>query len=335
MGKILITGYTTRMFGSKQVRGDYITFSYLLEEILKEMGHEVERRKVRIGEDLKWRYHYAFCGVAPLSSMTSGQVPQTHYAMEEMERKHAVYADDWSFCGYGSSVRYALERWQKYLTYKQFGVDSSFLMDTQRNLTKIVKADRVEFNAPVLAPMFPWGDHDFLMRDNYIAKLWTIDPSAWVKFPNVTCQTFHNRKKQWVMAALSDHTRWANKQGFVLPVYYVGNKRMGDGFVLTEDQTVQLFANSFGVLACGYPSAGSGWWRTRYLNAAWAETLVYTDKRDQLIMGDAFSGSPDFFENIRTSGDYDSIVTGQREWLEANISKKEEVMQTLERLMKS
>jgi hypothetical protein len=311
---------------------DYVTFSYLLVEILREMGHKVDHRKVTVGEELDYVYDFAFCGVAPLSSMTSGRVPETHWAIDCMEGKHAVYADDWSFCGFGKSVKGALNNWDKYLKYKNFSHTPVQLDDTFLSLQSMVENESRFSNGFVLAPMFPWGDHDFLMKDNYEARLVTVDPSAWVKYPTVDIPTFAEKKKQWVMAALSDHSNWVKKQGFKLPVQYIGNKRMGVE-VLSESKTVQRFADSYGVLACGYPSAGSGWWRTRYLNAAWAESLVYCDLADQRIMDAPYQWTSSALEGLDYEG-YVSIVQDQNEWLRGNISKKEEVFETLERLMK-
>jgi hypothetical protein len=134
------------------------------------------------------------------------------------------------------------------------------------------------------------------------------------------------------MAALSDHSSWVKKQGFKLPVQYIGNKRMGVE-VLSESKTVQRFADSYGVLACGYPSAGSGWWRTRYLNAAWAEGLIYCDRKDALTMGDPYCNTLNYVESLSENG-YTNLVYEQNGWLRNNISKKEEVFETLERLMK-
>lgn len=333
--KILITGYTTRMFGSTRIRGDYLTFSFLLEDILKEMGHEVHRRQVTIGEELAYVYNYAFCGVAPLNSMTSGKVPETHYVMDQMKGHHAVYADDWSFCNFGDSVRYALKNWERYLKYKNFSYTPEQLEKTKDHIESMIKMYVAGNNAPVLAPMFPWGDHQFLMRNNYNANLITVDPSAWIKYPSLTIPTKKGKITQWVMAALSNHSAWVKKQGFTFPVKYVGNKRMGDGLVLCETDTVKLFANSFGVLSTGYPSAGSGWWRTRYLNAAWAESLIYSDPKDADVMGDAFQGTPELFETSLHLPRYDEIVNEQRIWLEEHISKKEEVIAVLDKLIKS
>ncbi len=332
--KILITGYTTRMWNSPRIQGDYLTFSFLLEDILREMGHEAHRRLVTIGEEIDYVYNYAFCGVAPLSSMTSGKVPETHYVMDAMRGRHAVYADDWSFCSYGNSVRYALERWQKYIDYKKFGYPPEQLEDTRLSLEGMMNMYMAGNNAPVLAPMFPWGDHQFLMRDNYNANLITVDPSAWIKYPSIRVPPKRKKVTQWVMAALSNHTSWVKRQGFSLPVLYVGNKRMGNGTVLSESDTVRLFANSFGVLSTGYPSAGSGWWRTRYLNAAWAESLIYSDSRDAAIMGDAFKGSAAGFESTLHLPSYDERVNEQRIWLENNISKKDEVIAVIDKLIR-
>lgn len=332
--RILITGYTTRMFGSDRVQGDYITFSYLLEAILKSMGHAVERRKVTVGEELQYVYDFAFCGIAPLSSMTSGRVCETHYAMDTMEERHAVYADDWSFCGFGGSVRYTLDRWGKYLAYKKFPFESDVLEETRKSLENMMSVHSDLTNAPMLAPMFPWGDHQSLMKDNYLTKLVTVDPSQWLNFPTIEIPKPFDKTRQWVMAALSDHTRWVKKQNLKLPVKYVGNKRMEGTEVLNETDTVKLFANSYGVLSTGYPSAGSGWWRTRYLNAAWAETLIYSDPRDAEVMGKPYQGDATHFESFLSESHYEIAVQEQNDWLQRNISTKDTVKIILERLIK-
>lgn len=329
--KILITGYTTRMHGSTRIQRDYLTFSYLLEDILKEMGYDVERRKVAIGEKIAYNYGFAFCGVAPLNSMTSGMVPETHYVLDQMQGSCAVYADDWSFCSYGDSIRGALNDWGKYLQYKKFPYPTEILDSTRASLEQIESTTLAGNNAPVLAPMFPWGDHNFLMRNNYNAKLFTVDPSAWVKYPRVSVYPKKDRKPEWVMAALSDHSAWIKKQKFSIPVYCIGNKRKNE--VFTEDDTIRIFAKYFGVLSTGYPSKGSGWWRTRYLNAAWAETPIYSDPADAAIMGPYYRGSAAEFESEMYLPAYDQRVEGQREWLHANLEPKEKVIETIKKLL--
>jgi len=310
-----------------------MTFAFLLPEILKSMGHDVDVRKVMIGEELYTKYDFAFCGVCPLSSITAGNVPETHYVMDVMPHRHAIWADDWSFCGFGDSVRYTLNKWDKYLLYKKFKYSPEIIEKTRLSFENMM--DFEEFhNAPVLAPMFQWGDHQFLMRDNYKAKLVSIDPSPWVKYPTIKQYSPDEKIKQWVMAALSDHSRWVNKQGLKLPVLYCGNKRMEGTQVHTEDYTIQLFAKSFGVLSCGYPSAGSGWWRTRYLNAAWAESLVYSDSKDAAVMGKPYQGEASYFENVGTGHEYEVLVGAQNDWLQRNIVPEDTTKRKLERLMK-
>jgi hypothetical protein len=331
--RILITGYTTRMFGSDRVQGDYVTFSLVLERILRGMGHQVERRKVKIGDEIAGVYNYAFCGVAPLSSMTSGQVPQTHYVMDMMTNRHCVYADDWSFCNYGNSVRYTLDRWGKYLDYKKFSCDFEQLDMLRGSLDNMMSMTLAGNNAPVLCPMFPWGDHSFLMKGNYNANLITVDPSAWIRYPTVDVYPRGVRTTQWVNAALSDHSSWIRKQGFNFPIYHVGNKRQENAIVLPESEVVKLFGRSFGVISVGYPSAGSGWWRSRYLNAAWAETPIYSDVLDQAIMGEAYRGSSATFEAELHRDAWNQRVRGQIDWLEKSISRKDEVESRLQGMM--
>jgi hypothetical protein len=330
-----MTGYTTRMFGSQKIKGDYITFSYLLEDILKSMGHTVDRRKVDVKEKfLSNDYDFAFCGVAPLGSIGSAHVVETHHVLDTMTGRCAVYADDWSFCGYGTSIKRMLNRWPQYLAYKKFPYDRLIIEKTKKSLELMISVTDEGNNAPVLAPMFPWGDHKFLMNGNYLAKLWTVDPSKWVRFPTVDISEPKDRKRQWVMAALSDHSRWIDKQKFKLPIKHVGNKQVIDSKLLSENDTVRLFASSFGVLSCGYPSAGSGWWRTRYLNAAWAEAIVYSDPRDAEIMGIPYRGTAEFFENIVSEFEYLEIASAQASWLNSHISDPQVTMSIMERLMK-
>lgn len=332
--RILITGYTSRMVGSNRVRGDYLTFVYLLEDMLNALGHQVERREVKIGEALMYNYDYAFLGVAPLNSISAARVPETHYVMEQLPGRHCIYADDWSFCGFGDSVRYGLKRWNDYLKYKNYPYSEHIMEATKESLRVMATVTVGGNNAPVLAPMFKWGDHEFLMRDNYHANLIWLDPSAWVKFPTTNIPTKILRHRQWVMAALSNHTKWIEKQGFKFPVKYIGNSVASGNVFLTENGTIQLFADSFGILSTGYPSSGSGWWRTRFLNAAWAETLVYCDKRDQVIMGEAYQGTPEYFESLYKTPKYNEVIMAQGEWLEKQLMDKEESLEVLRRLLK-
>jgi hypothetical protein len=332
--RILITGYTTRMWGSNRTQGDYVTFSFLLEEILKSMGHEVHRRQILIGEHLFKEYDFAFCGVAPLNSMTSGRVCETHYALQMMKGRCCIYADDWSFCDFANSLKGAVEKWQKYLDYKKFPYDRKITDNTKEHLEQLLEYNESN-NPPVLAPMFPWGNHRFLMhgvgKGNISAKLITVDPSRWLNYPSVDISRPLERKRHWVMAALSDHSSWIKKQNFKMPVLTVGNRRTG--IVLTEADTVRLFADSFGVLATGYPSAGSGWWRTRYLNAAWAEAILYCDPRDQFTMGLPYHLTVTHAEQIESEKEYEAIAQSQSDWLMRNISQKETTIAILERLI--
>ena len=333
--KILITGYTSRQSGSKRVKGDYITFAFLLNDILTEMGYEVDYRVIPVGEDIYANnYYFAFCGVAPLSSISAHHVNETHYVIRKMGTRQCVFFDDWSACNWGPSVRSVLKDWNRYVKYKKFPYLPEILEETRESLAFMALTQVENFNSPVLAPMFKWGDHSLLIKNNYCAKLISIDPSHWLKYPTITIPKKTERRKQWIMAALSNHTAWVNRQGFKFPVAFFGNVRMPSGVYLPEDSTIQLFADSFGVLSVGYPSAGSGWWRSRYLNAAWAETPIYSDHRDACTMGESYQGSPQDFEREFYTSRYDKRIAGQAEWLNDNLEQKEEVIAKFEELLK-
>src|SRR5208337_2051364 len=110
-----VTGYTTRMFNSHRVKMDYAAFPTMLSDILREMGHEVHHKQVTVDEKIAGVYNYAFCGVAPLGSITSWKVPETHHVMDEMFGSHCVYFDDWSCSSYAGSVRGTIAKWDKYI----------------------------------------------------------------------------------------------------------------------------------------------------------------------------------------------------------------------------
>lgn len=332
--KILITGYTSRMCNLRRTIGDYITFSLVLEEILRDMGHEVERRQVRVHEEIAGVYDYAFVGLAPVGSMTSIKVPEAHYVMDSMTNRHCVFADDWSFCSYASSVKSVIKRWDNWLKFKNFPYEYETLERTRQSMQNMLDMQTPGNNAPVLAPTFPWGDHQFLMRINYKANLFTVDPSPWVRYPTIDILPMRLRKTQWVNASLSDHSPWIRRQSFNLPIVHYGNKRLGENTgMITETELIKEFGNSTGVISVGYSSAGSGWWRSRYLNAAWAETPLYCDPRDQTTMGDAYKGSVRNFESEIGTGYWRARAIGQMEWLGGHISKKEDVMDTLTTIM--
>lgn len=332
--KILVTGYTTRMWNSPRVEKDYASFPHILVDILREMGHEVEHKLIPLGTDILYKYNYAFCGVAPLGSMTANKLAETHQVMEIMRGHHCVFFDDWSCSGYRSSIKSNLGRWDRYSKYKGFVYTPDIVDTLQEHLMQMITIDNPNNNAPLIAPMFPWGDRSYLLRDNYKANLTTIDPSAWIKFPTVTITPFAERKLQWVMAALGDHMPWIRKQNFKFPIEYVGNKRLGDCEIISEDAVVRLFAKNFGALSAGHPSAGSGWWRPRYLHAAWAETLMYSDPRDAMVMGEAYKGQSYNFEALALRPEYAQTIVGQREWLESHIASKTETMAILDRIMR-
>lgn len=332
--KVLITGYTSRMCNSPRVRGDYVTFSTMLPLILAEMGYDVDHRAVSVGENIEGKYYYAFGGIAPLTSISAAAVPQTHWVMQQMGNRYAVFFDDWATCVFGRIARRVLRDWAQFCFYKNWGYDISILESIGNHIKTMVTVVNKDFNPPILAPMFKWGDHQFLLRNNFNANLISIDPSAWMKFPNVKVPTPKNRAKQWVMAALSDHSLWVTRQKFSFPVKFVGNIRKNGGIFMTEDDTIQLMANSFGVLSVQYPSAGSGWWRSRYLNAAWAESPIYSGPRDSVYMGEAYRGYPQNFESEYLTPKYTERIKAQNEWLQQNIETKDEVIAKMEALLK-
>jgi hypothetical protein len=103
---------------------------------------------------------------------------------------------------------------------------------------------------------------------------------------------YPDRKKQWVMATLADHSKWLNKFALKWPIEMYGRKYYN---YVPEAELLKIYANSTGIIANPYYHAGSGWWRMRYWMGMKTGTYVQGFSRDN--ERDGFLRSPEYAEN--------------------------------------
>lgn len=288
--KILITGFTQRMVNSLRLRYDYLTSVYILANALRESKHEVDHRAVKFGEDLS-SYDLALVGIGPPKSLTARHVHEACWAALKA-RRVVLYCDDWSIAVAGGNMMSALRCMPQWSEYMKFNEAEKEIVVA--GLSKILAGDY-----PMLAPMFPWGDHTKLIKNNLDnLRVYAWDPTPLVKIDEITPVekriVYQERKQQWVYATLQDHNDWLKTMNPQWPVCRLGAKSAGDIYY-PEAEVLKNYATSWGVLCPEYKSAGSGWWRVRYHHAAVLGNVLKCGLTDALSM--------DFYEH-KINGPY-------------------------------
>lgn len=286
--KILMTGMSTRTVGSTRVKINYITFAPIMMKALREMGHEVEQRKVVYGENFEG-YDRAIVHVGPLDKIVCQNVPEVCHTLRHFGDRATIYVEDWVACEIHNSWPYTLsaKRWPKWLAWK--GYDK--LQTCQINLMEEELPKVREGVWKVMGFFHPWGNPSAFFESNFGPKArWRVlDPTMMLDDIHFRPTSADTRKRQWVFATLQDHDRWLKSHRFNWPVLNFGNKRKGE-VILQEHEVAQLYSESWGVLAPKYPTIG--WWRARIVLAAMTGAILYVDKAEAYKMGGSYPFEP-------------------------------------------
>jgi hypothetical protein len=313
--KILITGFTSRQVNSQKLRQDYLSVEAILPEVLKSLGHEVEHRKVVIGEDLSG-FDLALIGICPLSKQAAYYAARAAYAFQEVKRVE-LYCGDWTIEETGRETKYLLNKWEK---YERFARPVLKYSDYDIDLVKSLAQSLVTENLPLLGPFFPWGQHELILKELTNLRLLTFDPSPFCTFPEVN---YAPKQKRWIYSALQKNP-WIDKQRLTWPVVRYGNGATH----LPENELLQEYGYSVGTLAAPYRTAGSGWWRARYAHAAHVGAIICCDPRDQAILGYPYRHSP---QQVEAMSDEDLYATAVQQalWFQKSIATKEQSLEAI------
>lgn len=302
--KILFTAGARRHVdenASGRIRG-----STYVRHALRAAGHTVDSRITEVGEDLSkydliwmiWPYALSF-NTAPgalglLWAWGCGHAPIV------------AFMDDWAFKQGFTHARTIARSPEKYLL-KTIGEGSrlfpqSTAIDKDRSLLEKLgnAAHNIGYaktwrNRVIVHLMFPWGDHSMvtkLMPEGVRCEY--LDPSGYAATEADVSSYGRARAKarRWCMASLVDHSDWIEEQKLGWPVQVYGPKRIGADMQLSsEAEVLREYDNHWGVLSGPYHHAGSGWWRRRYLQAAWCRSVLLCEPKDQVGPGYQLSAS--------------------------------------------
>jgi hypothetical protein len=325
--RVLLSGFTQRATNSQKLRYDYLTAVYIMRDALGLLGHQVDHRAVTPGEDLSG-YDRAILVIGPTKSFTCRFIPGAAWVYNNMPGRVTLLADDWSIEKTGYDFRNTLSRWEKWLQFFQTcgPVKGQELADhgvRQTNIYEMLEDITASKDQKLLAPMFTWGKHELLMKDNLPSTLVSWDPTPLIE--PLLGRSSEPREKRWVMATLQKNTKVPRGQW---PVHQVGNKRDGQAY-LPEAEIFKLYQESAGVICPPYQKAGSGWWRYRYQLAADAGAVLWLDARDKACMGAAYMNSLPDYEKMSDEERVD-VAWHQGEWFYTNSATREQTLSVIQ-----
>lgn len=293
--KILVTGITTLhceedYYLRQQLK--VVPSEQALVRLLREMGHFVEQRAVKWGEDLDGydRIITYLCGT---DSFVCGH---TSGALWTLKRKDTLIAFD----------DYQVDRTVQDGTFKPDAKWKDAFVNQMEGATNRDELDELHFDwckdRQVLIPAFSNGNLDLLFaktrkkHGDWLATqnitLHGYDPNPFLegRVPRGRAAALAavSRRKQWVVAGLSKQNRGAMKKWKpTFPVIELGG-RGENGIRMPEPEAVEWFGESWLHCMPGYSHAGSGWWRSRPSQLAGHGVVCYCDPKEGAIYGDSW-----------------------------------------------
>lgn len=321
--KILLTGFTALQCGSEKRQIYKIDVPAAFVDTLRKHGHDVEWRKVELNENDFSTYDLMIVCVAPITSSNSSQGLGALKALNRA-KKAVIFYDDWKLKEVNASWKAVLKQGKKQF-HKKWGNGMNFY----KNETEDIDANADELlivvndlftkgreNWKILCPMFEWGNKDIIFNQKSISFLTKenfnyIDPTPVVINMEKSIESVELKVKQWCIASIADHTPWIKKQHLKWPVKYYGCRKLKCERVKTEEDVFELYKKHWGVLSPEYPQSGSGWFRARFVYAAFAHSVLWCGKKDAQALGLSYQMEPALVE-LHTEAELSELASKQR-----------------------
>lgn len=349
--KILMTGMSARSVGSTKIRYDFVALSDLLHNALEELGHEVDRRVVRIEEsDTLDEYDRVLILVNWASSLSSMHVHEAALAMRRAGDRAVYYVDDWRTESLGDDLDHHVKRDHGWAHHTQrFRKDLYAKLTPEqvghaRNALLKLIMPSISDPLPLLVPQHPWGAIENYLRVSKVplnVEAHAFDPSPLVELPEGVTSLRKGRPRRWVLATLQNHDRWLKKLGNEWPILQMGGvKKSGGGLhantkaVFPEKNVVEAYGFNRGMLVAPYKNDGSGWWRPRYTYALEQGAVVYVGgDEDAYALGDNFNFEIGDIESLSDS-ELDRLAAAQRATFLLWQPTREETMKRIDELVR-
>lgn len=301
--KILMTGFTAPQNNSLRQPIQKINVLRAVRDGFRKLGHEVEWRKTKLGEDLS-SFDLTWVSLFGPNSLngrlgTMGAL----WALSHTDIPSIRYWDDWQVRETRSGFKTVGTRsdfffYKNLETENYFATDLDLVRSHHDRLTTAINALWQPWERGLgVAPMYDVGEPMKVIHEmpHGLGRLMNIDPSAvCVDLRTRDCEDVPDFMKleRWALAALISHDEWAEKLGCEWPIDYFGNqnmiKRKKGKRLQTENDVREAYAERWGIISPKYHHAGSGWWRSRYIYAALVGSVMYCDEEDAQVWGDGY-----------------------------------------------
>lgn len=255
---------------------------------LRDMGHEVEQRYVKIGEDLSSydRVIMYVHGIGGFSQFAYNGL----WALSQ--RPDAILAfDDWQIKQIIKDCKYNQNRPNSLINARRLELNKHVPANLSDYIPQLIEGLKLvaDQNSPVLVSAFAGGDLSLLLPDWNKDKIYTYNPNPYhfnrqpiegLFGPNPKQKVFNfaglvqKETKKWLKHQNIEETGW--------PLKLYGSKKDGQDRV-TEDHMVTLYSEHWGILMPGYKHAGSGWWRARPLQVADAGSVLIGEPKEMML----------------------------------------------------
>lgn len=253
-----------------------------LHEALVQLKHTVEWRKLEYNENLR-QYDLLILGLGALGDFSNSFLYQIIRASEYDNVLFLI--DDWRANGALRGIR-DNDIFRDFLFKMATGrhVDPAVVKKDRKLLEKLrEKMFRQKTN--LIGSFFEFGDRKIILEDTPFEDVHSYDPSSFLykyRLQKEKLEQPSSRIKRWIYGSLGDHHRWVKKLGTTWPVVCHMRKH---GNFLTEPELLREYVKSAAMLAPMYQASGSGWWRPRYIHAAYSRTPMYGDWTESVGFG--------------------------------------------------
>jgi len=282
--RILITGMnklqcTEDFYKFQQLK--VVPSHYSLLRCLRDMGHTVDQRVVKIGETLD-EYDRVICFLH-----NAGSFVQSVYNVgwTLFQRPDAILAyDDWQIESIYNSLYFSNERCEEDLfrdhLKNQHVQLEGFNEVSKKFILKGLSRIRKE-KLPVLISAFSGGDVSKLTN---LENVHTYNPNPYHLHRQTMRVHPEDKDRTFNFASLvqGKTQKWLKKQNCPWPIEYFGSKKDNQERI-TEDVMVAVYAHHWGCLMPGYYHAGSGWWRARPTQVADVGSILIGEPAEMKI----------------------------------------------------
>lgn len=341
--RILLTGMTNGQCGQGPKPG-YVIMSDCMKRLLMTLGHEVDNRKIAVGEDYG-EYDLIIAGIFSPFSINSKFIYPVTDMLDRYWREDAkpvmVMVDDWTLHQIDQNSR-STRRQLTRLTRKSVfdrrpGYDWATTPEGYSAIARVYERVTETGWPPMILPVFGWGDASIISKIIMAEQYWPVDPVAYMPRYSFTPVPPEKRSRSWVLAVIQEHSDWMKSLGMTWDLAQFGGgmtKRGGETLSRIED-VIAAYARSWGVLSPPYKKlAGSGWWRERFVNAAMTGSVVYCDPKEAPQLGLPYAFSLQQIEAM-SAADLSELARAQRDALRAGCWDAETLHQHVTEMLAS